>query len=44
MNVWQILNVYSILGFIILGMYMKELFVIRILPYLKELARARFKS
>jgi hypothetical protein len=44
MSVWDILNIYSILGFIILGMYMKELFVIRILPYLKQLVRERFKS
>lgn len=44
MSVWEILNIYSILGFIVLGMYMRELFLRRILPYLKELVRARFKS
>jgi hypothetical protein len=44
MSVWEILNIYSILGFIILGIYSRELFIRRIMPYLRELVRARFKS
>lgn len=42
MDLYQIMNFYSIIGIIVLAFYTKKLVLTRVVPYLKELIKKRF--
>jgi hypothetical protein len=42
MNLYQILNFYSIIGILVLGVYGKKFVIARVVPYLRDLIKKRF--
>jgi hypothetical protein len=43
MDVYQVLNLYTFLGIIVLLIFIKQLVVTKFIPYLKTLIQSKFK-